>query len=381
MLKTETAFYFVSMSKTGDSMTEAAHRKSLFVRDLQDGQQICDLFLISRKNYAETKAGKPYLALTLMDNSGEIEARVWEGAEQANELVAVGRFIMAQAMVKQFRDQLQLNISSLRILEASEVALEDFMPSSRRSADEMRAELADLLATIEDKQMGLLLADIFQGDLLRQFLTAPAAKMMHHAYLGGLAEHTLSMTRLAVSLCNHYPALDRDLMIAGCLLHDIGKIEEFDYSALPFTYTDSGRLVGHLVLGSEIIRRQAEKIPGFPPGRLDNLIHMILSHHGRYEFGAPCLPMTREAILLHHLDDMDAKMNLIDKLSAQVEAGKYQWSDYQRSLERFLLLKGSEEQSGPENQADDYPASPDYQEDGDSRTENQAEKPRQKPLF
>lgn len=369
------------MSKAGESMTEEANRKTVYVRDLQDGQQINDLFLVSRKNYAETKAGKPYLALTLMDKSGEIEARVWEGAEQANELVEVGRIIMAQALVKQFRDQLQLNISSLRIFEASEATLEKFMPSSRRSSAEMRAELAGLLATIHDKQLSRLLADIFQGDLLQQFLTAPAAKMMHHAYLGGLAEHTLSMTRLAVSLCNHYPELDRDLMIAGCLLHDIGKIAEFDYSSVPFAYTDSGRLVGHLVLGSEMIRRQAENIPGFPPGRLDNLIHMILSHHGRYEFGAPCLPMTREAILLHHLDDMDAKMNLIDKLSAQVETGKYQWSDYQRSLERFLLLKGMEDQPDAENHADDFSESSDQPDERENQSGNPLEKPRQKPLF
>ncbi|MDW7774197.1 MAG: HD domain-containing protein [Desulfobulbaceae bacterium] len=357
----------------------AVKRKTLFVRDLQDGGQVADLFLVSRKIFAETKAGKPYLALTLMDNSGEIEARVWEDAEQANEFVEIGRVILIQGLVKQFRDQLQLNINSLRVLEKEDVILQEFMPSSRRPVPEMQAELNGLLDTVEDRFLGLLLGTIFRDDILQGFLTAPAAKMMHHAYLGGLAEHTLSVTRLSLCLCDHYPELDRDLLVAGCLLHDIGKIDEFDFATVPFAYTDSGRLVGHMVLGSETVRKEAERIDGFPSALLNNLIHMILSHHGRHEFGSPCLPMTREAILLHHLDDMDAKMNLIDKLSARVEAGKYQWSDYQRSLERFLLLKGLEEQAAVENHPEDF-ASDSRQEEGNPSPDD-ALIPRQKQLF
>ena len=360
-------------------MTKAANRKTLFIKDLQDGQQVNDLFLVSKKNYAETKAGKPYLALTLMDKSGEIEARVWEGAQQLNELVEVGRIFMTLAQVKQYRDQLQLNISSLRVYDAEDVLLEEFMPSSNRPSSDMKAELTVLLGTIEDTFLDRLLSNIFQGDVLQHFMTAPAAKMMHHAYLGGLAEHTLSVTLIARSMCDHYPELDRDLLTAGSLLHDIGKIEEFDFSTVPFAYTDPGRLVGHLVLGSEMVRRHAAEIAGFPADRLNNLIHMILSHHGRYEFGSPCLPMTREAILLHHLDDMDAKMNLIDKLSAQVEAGHYQWSDYQRSLERFLLLKGMDEHE--ENHTNGLPPSSDHHEQKENPPQKSSEKPLQKPLF
>jgi len=337
--------------------------------------------MVSRKSFAETKAGKPYLALSLMDKSGEIEARVWEDAEQANELVEAGRVILVQATVKQFRDQLQLNISTLRDVGPEEIFLEDFMPSSSRSAADMEKELMTRLGEIKDKYIRQLLQNIFQGDVLQRFLRAPAAKMMHHAYLGGLAEHTLSMTSLAMALCSHYPELDRDMMIAGCLLHDIGKIEEFDYSTVPFNYTDAGRLVGHLVLGSEMVRREAVKISGFPSDRLNNLTHLILSHHGRHEFGSPSLPMTREAILLHHLDDVDAKMNLIDKLSAGVEAGQYQWSDYQRSLERFLLLKGQEDQGPEDNSVDRDSPSQLITKEREDVAPKTSEKPRQKPLF
>ena len=361
-------------------MTIESNRKTFYIKDLKDGQQVADLFLISRKIYAETKAGKPYLALTLMDSSGEIEGRIWDGADQLNEIVAVGDVISAEASVKLFRDQLQLNINSVRVIDRDGVALDEFMPASSKSSSVMKKGLQQLIDSVQDPYLSELLKNIFQGGLLQQFLTAPAAKMMHHAYLGGLAEHTLSVTQLAAKVCAHYQEIDYDLMIAGALLHDIGKIEEFDFSTPPFSYTDSGRLLGHLVIGSEMVRRKAEKIAGFQGDRLNNLVHMILSHHGRHEFGSPCLPMTREAILLHHFDDMDAKMNLINKLSAQVETGQYQWSDYQRSLERFLWLKGMEENAEEDSAPDSH------QEITGKRTEENTSrdvsgKPLQKPLF
>lgn len=333
-------------------MTAAIIQKNIFITDLQDGQQVHDLFLVSRKNYAETKAGKPYLALTLMDKSGEIEARVWDNAKQLNQHAEVGRIVLIQSQANLFRDQLQLKITSLQALETDQVSLKDFMPTSRRSTGEMDSELTGLLESITNPHLGQLLNKIFENDLRKEFLIAPAAKMMHHACLGGLAEHTLSISGVALKMCEHYPALDRDLLLAGSLLHDIGKIEEFDFATVPFSYTDSGRLVGHLVIGSEMVRKQAEKINDFPADLLHRLIHLILSHHGRYEFGSPCLPMTMEAILLHHLDDIDAKMNYMGRLSEQVDADEYQWSDYQRPLERFLLLRGQSEKDSvhPEDQ-------------------------------
>ncbi len=361
-------------------MTEPTHTKTLFVTDLQDGQQVRDLFLISRKNSAETKAGKPYLALTLMDKSGEVEARVWDNAQHLDQFAEVGRVVLVQAQGKLFRDQLQLNVTSLQALETDQVSLRDFMPASRRSAEEMDAELTGLLKSVTDPHLAKLLNSIFQGDLRRQFLLAPAAKMMHHACLGGLAEHTLSLCDLAMKMCDHYPELDRDLLLAGALLHDIGKVQEFDFSNVPFAYTDAGRLVGHLVLGSEMVRKQADTIDGLSAGRLDQLIHLILSHHGRHEFGSPCLPMTMEAILLHHLDDIDAKMNFIGRLSEQVGAGEYQWSDYQRTLERFLLLRGPGNDSAGSSLPGKGPAVPD-DPPKKKRLPESPEKPRQPQLW
>jgi 3'-5' exoribonuclease len=330
------------------------YRKTLYITDLKEGQQLHDLFLVSRKSLAETKSGNPYLALTLMDRTGEIEARAWDNAARLDGLTEVGRIVAVEGQVKAFRDQLQLNITGLQAMEEGAVGQEHFMPTSRREVREMQAELADLIHSVTDSGLRNLLAALMQGPLLKDFSRAPAAKMMHHACLGGLLEHTLSVTGLALKICEHYPQLDRDLLLAGALLHDLGKIREFSYATVPFDYTDQGRLIGHLVMGVEMVRRQAETIKELAPARLDQLLHLILSHHGRYEFGSPCLPMTREAILLHHLDDMDAKMELIDRLSEQVTDEGYQWSDYQRSLERFLFLKGrdgeSRQQSVPETE-------------------------------
>jgi len=323
-------------------MNRHSTRKTIFISDLAEGQQISDLYLVSRKNLGETKNGKPYLALALMDRTGEIEARIWDNAAQFDPLAEVGQVVAVEAQVKAFREQLQLTVSSLVQIEEDGYQLGDFIPASKRSIKEMKHELAGRIDEIADPHLRELLALLFQGETLKQFTKAPAAKHMHHAYIGGLLEHTLSVVGLATRLAAHYPSLDRDLLVAGALLHDLGKIREFSFNSVPFDYTEPGRLVGHLVLGSEMVRETARGIEGFPPAKLDRLIHLILSHHGKHEFGSPCLPMTAEAILLHHIDDIDAKMNFIDKLSEQVEPGSYQWSDYQRTLERFLLLRGQE---------------------------------------
>lgn len=313
--------------------------KKQLVAELQEGQQVRDIFLVARKTLAETKAGKPYLAMTLMDRTGEIEARVWDNAAGFDDHAAVGNYVLVQGTAKSFRDQLQLGIVFLEQVDAQSVSPADFMPASRRPVAEMQAELQEYIASVSDGGLQELLLAIFTGDTLDQFSTAPAAKRMHHAYLGGLLEHTLSVTGLAVRIADHYPGLDRDMLLTGALLHDLAKIIEFSYAAPPFDYTDQGRLLGHLVLGVDMVRRAALPIQGLSPERLDQVCHLILSHHGRHEFGAPVLPMTQEALLLHHLDDMDAKMNYTDQLREKMTDPGYQWSDYQRPLERFLYMQ------------------------------------------
>ena len=315
--------------------------KKVFVSGLQEGSRVREMFLLARKNLAETKAGKPYLSLTLMDKTGEIEARVWDNALALDRAAEVGDVVVVQAMAKSYQNQVQLAVSGLQRAEKGQVSLADFMPASKRPPAEMRRELVALIASVSDKGLHRLLDNLFQGEVLEKFCQAPAAKKMHHAYIGGLLEHTLSVAGMAEKTATHYPALDRDLLLSGALVHDVAKIREFSYSSLPFEYTDSGRMLGHLVLGVEMVREAARGIEELSCLRVDSLAHLVVSHHGRHEFGAPVLPMTPEAILLHHLDDMDAKMNYIEGLQEkQEEPG---WTDFQRPLERFLYLQPLDE--------------------------------------
>jgi len=311
--------------------------KTVFLGDIREGAQVEDCFLVARKNLAETKAGKPYLSLTLMDRSGEMEARVWERARELDGVARPGDVVRVRAVATSFQNRIQLKVSALDPVPADMVRMGDFMPASSREPAEMRAELQRWIAGLDDAGLRGLLEKLFSGPLLEEFCLAPAAKKMHHACLHGLLEHTLSVTGLAARVADHYPRLDRDLLLAGALVHDIAKVREFRYQAPPFEYTDRGRLLGHLVLGVEMVRQAASGVDGLPEQRLEELLHLVLSHHGRHEFGAPVLPMTPEAILLHHLDDMDAKMNMMERLQDELDADEC-WTGYQRSLERFLYL-------------------------------------------
>ena len=196
-------------------MSKDSIQKTIFISDFSEGQQIHDLFLVSRKNLAETKNGKPYLALSLMDRTGEVEARIWDNATHFNALAEIGQIIAIEGQVKAFRDQLQLSISSIVPLQNDDGQLGHFIPASKRSVKEMQQELTGIINNISDQHLHQLLTDVLQGELLKEFSKAPAAKKMHHAYLGGLLEHTLSVAGLAIKLSIHYPSLDHDLFIAG----------------------------------------------------------------------------------------------------------------------------------------------------------------------
>ncbi len=358
--------------------------KKVFVAQLSAGQQLQEVFLVARKSLAETKAGKPYLALGLMDKSGEIEARIWENALQFDAQAEEGDFVLVQAIAKSFRDQLQLGVSSLQRVEEHTVTLADFMPASARSLSEMAGELDAVIESINDKGIKALLREIFQGDTLERFQRAPAAKKMHHAYIGGLIEHTLSIVGMAEKTAAHYPLLDRELLIAGTLLHDIAKIEEFNFTKPPFGYTDRGRLVGHLVMGVEMVRKAAEKITDLASERVDQLLHIILSHHGQLAFGSPVLPMTPEAIILHHLDDMDAKVNYMEGLRGKMEGKGWQWTDYQRPLERYLFLRANNSETDDTEALEEQPeidSSPEKESPSPSGGAPQSLAHRQRSLF
>jgi 3'-5' exoribonuclease len=326
-----------------------AMEKKLFVKDLQEGARITELFLVKSARLAETRAGKAYIQLTLMDKSGEINGPVWDDAEALYPHCAPGSFLRVQAVVQSYRDQLQLKIDSLEPVPAQGIDLSGFVPCCPRDREELARRVQKLVASLDDPFLRKLLNRFLKKEpMWQRFQDSPAAKGIHHAYLGGLLEHSLSVAELASTMADHYPGVDRSLLVAGALLHDVGKVEELHMELALIDYTPRGRLKGHLVIGSELVGMEAARIKDFPQGLLEQLQHLILSHHGRQEFGSPAIPMTIEAFLLSFIDDMDAKMNLMEQLRAKITEPGLQITEYQRSLERFLYLRAlpaAEEQS------------------------------------
>jgi len=315
--------------------------KKVFANQIQGGQGVEDIFMVKETSRAETRAGKPYLIMTLMDRSGEIAGRLWENADALMDICEAGNLVEISAQAQEYRGNLQLKIDSMHPVDKDVVDPGLFIQSSKKNTEEMAREIRSLAASLKNPFYRKLLLVFFDDEaFFKNFQKAPAAKTMHHAYLGGLLEHTLAVSRLAEMLSGYYSALDRELLLAGALLHDIGKIKEFAFGSYPFDYTDKGRLMGHLVLGAEMIQEKINTLPGFPEDLSTRLQHLILSHHGRYEFGSPCLPMMSEAFVLNFLDDLDAKLNFMGRLEEQAPEPGYQWTDFQRTLERFLFVKG-----------------------------------------
>lgn len=318
-----------------------AAEKTIFANQISEGQSVEDLFLVKEMTRAETRNGKPYLIMTLMDRSGELAGRLWENADAMLETCAPGNLLHITAQAQAYRGVLQLKIDSVRKADKDGIEFSLFLQTSKKSIEHMAAEMRALAMSVRNPFCKkLLLAFINDRSFFEKFQRAPAAKTMHHAYLGGLLEHTLAVSQLAEMLAGYYPALDRDLLLTGALLHDIGKTVEFTFDTYPFDYTAKGRLMGHLVLGAEMIQEKINSINGFPEDLSTRLQHLVLSHHGRYEFGSPCLPMVSEAFILNFLDDLDAKLNFISRLEEQAAEPGYQWTDFQRTLERFLYVNG-----------------------------------------
>ncbi len=315
--------------------------KKVFVEDLKEGDRFEDLFLIKNVKVGETRAGKPYLVLTVMDKSGEVSGPIWENAVALQKICVAGEVVQLTGVVQSYRDTLQLRIDGIDQLPQTKVDLVHFYPASPQNMQKMADEVQDLVQSVSNPFLKKLLSHFFKkGDWWSSFQEAPAAKGIHHAYIGGLLEHSLSVAKIADFMAKHYEGVDRSLLLAGALLHDIGKLEELKMESGIVEYTVRGRLKGHLVIGSELVAGVAGKIRDFPEELLEQLQHLILSHHGRHEFGSPAVPMTVEAFILSFLDDLDAKMNITEQLRRKMDNKEMSWTDYQRSLERYLYLGG-----------------------------------------
>ncbi|RTZ94023.1 MAG: HD family phosphohydrolase [Deltaproteobacteria bacterium] len=306
----------------------------VFIENLQENQNIDSLFLVQDKRVLETRNGKPYLRIRLQDKTGEIEGRVWEQANEHARHFKINDYVRVKGIVTQFQGELQVNISSIHKVPVEKVDPEDFLPVGKKDPDEMIRSLEKLIDSLKDADYKALLSAIFGDEsFMKLFARSPAAKSMHHAWIGGLLEHTLSVARLAERIVKHYDReglpLNRDLLITGAVLHDVGKTREL--ASMPsFEYTTEGKLIGHLIIGVEMIDKAAAGIPGFPEKKLQQIKHLVLSHHGDYAFGSPKLPMTLEAIALHFIDNLDAKLMGVYSHIRKHASEDSDWSPYHR---------------------------------------------------
>lgn len=311
--------------------------KSPMVSDLAAGQNIQAVFLVQAKDVRQKKTGDPYLSLVLMDRTGTIDAKMWDNVSGVMDSFASDDFIRVKGETQTYQNRLQLTIYSLQRVAEGEVALADFLPASKRDPAAMMAEVLALVSAMKNPHLRALLEAIFTDpEIAERFQTAPAAKGIHHAWLGGLIEHVLSLCGLARFMVVHYPELDEDLLLAGVLLHDIGKITELNY-ARSFSYSTDGGLLGHIQIGLRIIGQHLP--PGFPPKLRNLLEHLVLSHHGQLEFGSPKVPVFPEALMLHHLDNLDSKMATMAASLERDRAGAGEWTVYNQALERSFLDK------------------------------------------
>lgn len=313
--------------------------KSPFVSELQPNQTITTTFLVLNKDVRQKKSGEPFLSLVLGDRTGDIDAKMWDNVGEILDTFDRDHFVRVKGMMQVFQNRPQLTIHKLMKIADEEVDPADYFPASERNPDEMFAELKQIIGGFTNPHLKALLTAIFADpEVARKYRTAPAAKTIHHAYLGGLLEHVLSLCQLARATAAHYQNIDLDLLLTGVILHDIGKINELSYER-SFNYTSEGQLLGHIVIGLQIVGQKICGIPDFPP-RLRTLVeHMIVSHHGALEYGSPKLPLFPEALLLHHLDNLDSKMNCMKSMIEKDRLVEGCWTGYSPALDRSALKK------------------------------------------
>ena len=313
--------------------------KSPYVSELEPNRVITTSFLVHSKEIRQKKTGELYLSLMLGDRTGELDAKMWDNVQDVIDCFDRDDFVKVKGLIQIFHNRPQLTIHKLRRMDDSEIDFGDYFPASKRNPDEMWAELRGIVAATANPHLKALLeAMLDDPDIALRYRRAPAAKQIHHAYLGGLIEHVLSLCELARMTAAHYPHVDYDLLVAGVVLHDIGKIYELKYER-GFSYSSDGQLLGHIHIA---IRMVADKLRGLPdfPAELRSLVeHMILSHHGQLEFGSPKLPAFPEALLLHYLDDMDSKMECMRALIENDRQVDGCFTGYHPALERVALKK------------------------------------------
>ena len=313
--------------------------KEFFISECsqQENKVITSSFVVVSKQVKPKKTGEPYLALTLGDRSGQIEAKMWDNVEEFIDTFDQDDFLKIKGLINKYKNRFQLTIHKLRRMQEGEIDFADYLPKTKKNIDELWASLLEFVASLQDPNLKALV-ELFLADpeIADRYRVSPAAKTLHHAYIGGLLDHVVSLFRSCDLMCRNYPQVNRDLLLTGAFLHDIGKIHELTYNR-SFSYTTRGQLLGHMIIELEMLQAKLEHLPEFPDKLKTLLEHLIISHHGQYDFGSPKLPMFPEALVLHYLDDLDSKMEAMRAHFEREAESEGPWTTYNASLGRPLL--------------------------------------------
>ena len=309
--------------------------KKQFIAEIKAGDWVDDIFVLSEKILSQKRDGDNFLNVTISDKSGTLKGVVWDNVDQIAAGITSGDFVYVNGSVSEYKGALQVVIKKMEPFPSDRIDPSDFLPQTSRNIEDMFERLVKRANSITTDYLKALI-DAFLNDreFVNKFKTAPAAKKMHHAYIGGLLEHTVSMTSLADKISGHYGGVNRDLLLTGAILHDIGKIDEFDYRS-KIDYSDKGRLLNHIVIGIKMVDDKLSGINNFPEDQMLLLKHMIVSHHGTREFGSPEPPKTIEAVLLNYIDEIDSKVKAVRDFIASEDPDET-WTSYHRLLERHF---------------------------------------------
>jgi 3'-5' exoribonuclease len=314
------------------------------IRSFRAGEAVTAFFVVRKKEMKTKKDGTPYLLFEFGDHTGRMSGTLWEGVQAVHSAVRTGDTVKVKGSVMEYNESLQIAVEKIRKTEPADgVDSKQFIRSENVDLDGQFRALTDKFSAIENPDIRRLLDAVFSNaEITERFREAPGGKLWHHAYLGGLAQHTAAVLAISERAASLYPhVVDCDLLTAGAVLHDIGKLDEFEYHRGFIEYSDRGRLFGHVALGSQRVTRIIGDLSAespFPEELHRRIVHMILSHHGKLEQGAPVLPMTPEAMILHYADEMDSKVNALEHIIEKDKTGESRWSKYVQLLDRFIYL-------------------------------------------
>jgi 3'-5' exoribonuclease len=320
----------------------------IFIRDFVPNQTVSTTFLVKSKELRTKKTGGQFALLTLADRTGEIGGQWWDNFEDSWETFDVDDVVFARGLIGVHRNKLQISVHRVRPCTEREIDLTHYFPTTRYDVDEMFAELMTIISGFSNQHLRRLLENIFADEeTVRKFKRAPAARSMHHPFLGGLLEHTLSLAKLARQVGAHYEGIDVDLLLTGAVLHDFGKIDELSYERGTY-YTIEGQMIGHLVMETIMVSDHIRQMPDFPEELRRHVLHLLLAHHGKLEHGSPKLPVTPEALMLAYLDDLDSKVEAMQRLIAEPHANG-DWTRISPMFERPIYRRRTLETAAPQN--------------------------------